>query len=53
MLTKKSVIIPWEITTMFVLENNMCDFAFKLGIFLNLSCVYIILFGVIGTVHSS
>ena len=52
MLTKKSVISHSQNTIMFVLENNMCKFAFKLGIFFYLK-LCIILFGVIETVHSS
>ena len=52
MLRKKSVISPSQITIMFVLENSMCNFAFRLRIFFYYK-MCIILFGEIGTVHSS
>ena len=46
------MISPSQINIMFVLENIMCNFAFKLGIFFYFK-LCITLFGVIGTVHSS
>ena len=45
MFTKKSVISPTQINIMFVLDSNVCNFAFNLGTFFYFK-LCIILFGV-------
>ena len=46
MLTKKSVISLTQINIMFVLDSNVCNFAFNLGTFFLNFKLCIILFGV-------